>query len=202
MVTQPANTKGESMLDFTPVRNEEMTYADLVEGLTVNDLRTLTHEMIEVQLEMISDSDDANVVFEPLDPEADDPFAVDPDEVEMPWTLGHLIVHVTASSEEAAFLAAELARGVPYQQRRSRFEVHWTTFKTIQQCRNRLEESRRMRIASLDMWPDDPHLDNTFTSELTGYTYNAIARFVFGLAHDDDHLEQIMNVVQQANATK
>lgn len=188
------------MLDFSPVRNEEVTYAELVQGLRVNDLRALTHELIDMQLEMISDCSDADVVFEPLDPEADDPFAVDPDEVEMPWTLGHLIVHVTASSEEAAFLGAELARGVPYEQRRSRYEVHWTTIKTIQQIRDRLEESRRMRLASLEMWPDDPHLDNTFTSEITGYTYNAIARFVFGLGHDDEHLEQMVDVVQQAKA--
>ncbi len=158
------------MLDFTPVRNEEMTYAELVEGLTVKDLHALTNEMIDKQLELIADCNNSDVVFEPQDPAADDPYAVEPDEKDMPWTLGHLIVHVTASSEEAAFLAAELARGVPYEQRRSRYEVHWTTIKTIEQCRHRLEESRRMRLASLEMWPDEPHLENTFTSEYTGYT--------------------------------
>ncbi|MBL6981167.1 MAG: DinB family protein [Anaerolineales bacterium] len=188
------------MLDFTPVHKEEISYAELVEGLTADDLRALTNEMIDRQLELIADCSDADVIFEPQDPEADDPFAIDPEEKEMPWTLGHLIVHVTASSEEAAFLAAELARGVPYEQRRSRFEVHWTTIKSIGQCRHRLEESRRMRLTSLEIWPDEPHLENTFTSEYTGYTYDAIARFVFGLGHDDAHLAQIADVVQQAKA--
>ncbi len=188
------------MLDFTTVRNEEITYSDLVEGLTVDDLRALTNEMIDYQLALIAECSDADVVYEPQDPAADDPFAATSEEVHMSWTLGHLIVHVTASSEEAAFLAAELARGVPYEQRRSRYEVHWTTIKTIAQCRQRLEESRRMRLASLEMWPAEPHLDNTFTSDLTGYTYNAVARFVFGLGHDDDHLQQIVDVVQQSKA--
>jgi len=188
------------MLDFTPVRNEEITYLELVKDLTVDDLRALTNEMIDYQLGQISGCSDDDVIFEPLDVAADDPFAVDPDEQDMPWNLGHLIVHVTASSEESASLAAELARGVPYEQRRSRHEVHWTTVETIEQCRNRLEESRRMRLASLDMWPDEPHLGNTFTSEITGSTYDARARFIFGLAHDDDHLEQIADVIKQSKA--
>ncbi len=190
------------MLDFTPVRNEEITYAEFVEGLTIDDLRALTNEMVDKQLAMIADCSDADVIFEPQDPAANDPYAATPEEKDMPWTLGHLIVHVTASSEEAAFLAAELARGVPYEQRRSRYEVHWTTIKTIAQCRQRLEESRRMRLACLDMWPNNPHLDNTFTSTLTGITYDAIARFVFGLGHDDDHLEQIADVVKQAKIVR
>jgi len=188
------------MLDFTPARNDEITYAELVEGLTIEDMRTLTNEMIDRQLELIADCTDADVIFEPQDPAADDPFAEDSTEADMPWSLGHLIVHVTASSEESAFLAAELARGVPYEQRRSRYEVHWTTVRSIEQCRQRLEESRRMRLTSLDMWPDEPHLDNTFVSEYSGQTHNAITRFVFGLSHDDDHLAQIAEVVRQAKS--
>lgn len=120
----------------------------------------------------------------------------------MPWTLGHVIVHVTASSEEAAFLAAELARGVEIEPRRSRSEVYWTTVKTLDQCRLRLEESRRMRLASLDMWPDSPHLDNTITSSSTGMVINPIMRFVFGLRHDDSHLGQLVDIVAQAKAAR
>ena len=182
------------MLDFNPIRDETMKYLELVEGLGISELRTLTNEMIAVQLVLIADCTDADVIFEPLDPQADDPFAEDPAEKDMPWTLGHLIVHVTASSEESGFLAAELARGVPYEQRRSRHEVHWTTIKTIEECRQRLEESRRMRLASLDMWPVNPYLENTFVSDYTGQTHNAITRFVFGLKHTDDHLAQIAGV--------
>ncbi|HNB51767.1 MAG TPA: hypothetical protein PK530_07480, partial [Anaerolineales bacterium] len=103
-----------------------------------------------------------------------------------------------ASSEESAFLAAELARGVEYQQRRSRSEVHWTTISTLEQCRARLEESRRMRLASLDLWPDQPYLDNTYLSSYSGQVINPITRFVLGLSHDDAHLAQIAEVVRQA----
>jgi len=188
------------MLDFTPVRNKEITFPELTKDLTVDDLRTLTNEMVDYQLSLIAGCIDADVVFEPDDPDAHDSAAATEEEINMPWTLGHLIVHVTASSEEAAFLAAELARGVEYQQRRSRSEVHWTTVTTIQQCRSRLEESRRMRLASLDIWPDKPYLENTFTSERSGLVINPIARFVFGLSHDDAHLEQIKEVVRQAKA--
>jgi len=116
----------------------------------------------------------------------------------MPWTLGHVIVHSTASAEEAAFLAAEMARGVHYEPRRSRAEVHWTTVKTIAACRARLEESRRMRLASLDMWPDLPHMDNTYVSPQTGAVITPIMRFVTGLSHDDAHLGQIADIIRQA----
>lgn len=190
------------MLDFTLVRSEEITYLELVEGLTKQDLRDLTNEMIDVQLAIISNCADEDIIFEPADPKADDPFAVVDKERDMPWTLGHLVVHVTASSEESAFLAAELARGIPYEARRSRYEVHWTTVTTIEQCRHRLEESRKMRLASLDLWPDEPHLDNTFESEHTGQTHNAITRFVSGLKHDDDHLDQFKDVVLQATLNR
>jgi hypothetical protein len=190
------------MLDFNPVRNEEITYLEFVAGMSEDNLRTLTNDMIDTQLALILECSDENVVFKPQDPRANDPFAQDISEADMPWTLGHLIVHITASSEEAAFLAAELARGVPYEARRSRYEIYWTTIQTIGQCRQRLDESRRMRLASLDVWPNSPHIDNTFESEFTGQTHNAITRFIFGLKHDDDHLAQIADVIQQAEQHK
>jgi hypothetical protein len=170
--------------------------------LTADDLRRVTNEMIDTQLSLIRDCIDADVVFEPGDPAACDEYAVNPDEAALAWNLGHLIVHVTASSEEAAFLAAELARGVAFEPRRSRSEVHWTTMRTIAQCRARLEESRRMRLASLDLWPDQPYLDNTYISPRTGNPVNASQRFLFGLGHDDDHLAQIEEVVRQAMAAR
>ena len=186
------------MLDFTPVRNKEITFGELAEDLTREDLRRLTNEMIDVQLALIELCTDAHVVFVPEDADAHDPAAESVEEIEMPWTLGHVIVHTTASAEESAFLAAELARGVDFQPRRSRAEVPWETVTTIAQCRRRLEESRRMRLASLDMWPDDPHLDNHYESSRSGMKINAIIRFVFGLSHDDSHLEHIEKIVAQA----
>jgi hypothetical protein len=190
------------MLDFTPVQRAEMTIDDLCAPLTVADLRRLTEEMIDTMLGLIAGCTDADVTFVPEDPEAEDTFATDPDEVSLAWTLGHVIVHTTASSEEAAFLAAELARGVPAREGRSRYEVAWRTVTTIDQCRRRLEESRRMRLASLDLWPDPPHLDNTFKTRRNHKQYNAIVRFVFGLSHDDSHLGQIEEIVRQARGVR
>jgi hypothetical protein len=190
------------MLNFSPLRSKEQTMAQLVEGFTTADLRRLTNEMIDTVHGLIAESTDADVIFEPADPAANDPAAATAAETNMPWTLGHLIVHVTASSEEAAAIAAELARGVPHRGGRSRSEVYWETVRTIAQCRQRLEESRRMRLASLDMWPDQPDLVNSFLPREGAEPTTAVMRFVGGLSHDDSHLAQIADVVGQARAAR
>lgn len=191
------------MLDFTPVYNKEISYAEFVRDLTVDDLRTLTNEMVDRQLALIADCTDEDVVFQPVDENANDPYATNPDESSMAWTLGHVIVHATASSEEAAYLAVELARGLPLREGRSRYETPWETVTTIAQCRARLEESRRMRLASLDMWPDEPFYENRV--DLFGGRVpnaNAVVQFVFGLSHDTSHLGQIEEIVRQAKAAR
>jgi hypothetical protein len=190
------------MLDFAPIRNKERTMQELVANLGSNDLRRLTNEMLDTMLSMIAECTDADVTFVPDDPDAYDSAAATEAELHMPWTLGHLIVHCTASSEEAAAIAVELARGVPHRGGRSRSEVHWTTITTVAQCRYRLEESRRMRLASLDMWPDQPRLENTYLPREGAEPTNAVMRFVNGLRHDDSHLEQIAKVVAQARAAR
>jgi len=136
--------------------------------------------MIDYMLGLIADSQDADVTLVPHDPLANDTFASNAAEVGLAWTLGHVIVHTTASSEEAAFLAAEIARGVPFRGGRARYEVPWESVTTIQQCRDRLEESRRMRLASLDMWPQPPHVENTYEPR-PGLTHTCISRFVAGV---------------------
>lgn len=187
------------MLDFAAVRRGEKTIADLAAGLTIDDLRVLTNEMVDRQLSQIGSATDADVVFTPLDPGADDPYAADEAERNISWSLGHLIVHVTASSEEGAFIAAEMARGIePHG--RSRSEIPWESVTTIAQCRHRLEESRRMRLAMLDVWPDKPYLDLTTQQNPSAPALNAIGRFLRGLSHDASHLDQIDEVVRQAKA--
>jgi hypothetical protein len=158
--------------------------------------------MVDTMLGLIAGSADVDVVFVPEDPGANDPAAATPEEVHMPWTLGHVVVHTTASAEEAAAIAAELARGVPHRGGRSRSELHWTTVTTIAQCRNRLEESRRMRLASLDMWPEHPDLDNSYVPREGAEPINAVIRFVNGLSHDDSHLGHLAEVVRQARAAR
>ena len=189
------------MLNFQAVRSGESTFADLVADLTIDDLRDLTNELADTMLRMIADCVDADVVFEPADPEADDPFAATPEEVHMPWTLGHVIVHTTASAEESAAVAAELARGVEYRGR-SRYEVPWQEMRTIAGCRQRLEESRRMGLASLGMWPAEPHLDNAYEIWADRPKVNAIGRYVLGLMHAEDHWGQIEEIVRQARAVR
>ena len=189
------------MLNFQAVRKGEITFAELVAGLTVDDLRDLTNELADTMLGMIAGCVDADVVLEPLDPEADDPFAATPEEVQMAWTLGHVIVHTTASAEESAAVAAELARGVEYRGR-SRYEAPWQEMRTIAGCRQRLEESRRMGLASLGMWPAEPHLDNGYEIWADRPKVNAIGRYVLGLMHAEDHWGQIEEIVRQAQAAR
>lgn len=189
------------MLDFTPVRNREKTLPQLVDGLSIADLRRLTNEMVDAQLAIIAESTDADVVANIVDPDANDTFAANAEDVGLSWTLGHVIVHTTASAEESAALAVELARGVEFHGR-SRSEVPWEQVTTIAQCRARLEESRRMRLASLDMWPDQPYLENTYEPYAGRGAYNAIARFVGGLSHDDSHLGQIERLAREARAAR
>lgn len=189
------------MLNFQAVRNEEITFAELVVDLTLDDLRDLTNEMVDTMLSLIADCVDADVVIEPVDPEADDPFAATPEEVNLAWNLGHVVVHTTASAEESAAIAAELARGVEYHGR-SRYEVPWTEMRTIVGCRQRLEESRRMRLASLEMWPAEPHLENAYEVWPDRPKVNAVGRFVLGLMHDESHLGQIQEIVRQARLAR
>ena len=188
------------MIDFTPLRRGEKQIADIAEGLDRSDLHRLTDEMIDYQLSLITDAQDGDVVFVPVDPEAHDEFAQTPDELNMPWTLGHVIVHITASSEEAAARASQLARGVPVEGR-NRSEIPWQSVSTIAQVRLRLEESRRMRHAFLETWPDLPSLSTLYQPRNPNYRpFNAVGMFLTGLSHDDTHLAQLKEIVRQAAA--
>jgi hypothetical protein len=189
------------MLNFKAIRDEQITVGELIAHLSQTDLTSLTHEMVNAILGLISGCEDADVIFDLVDPSAYDPHAATPKEVHMPWSLGHVIVHITASSEEAAVIGMELARGVAFHGR-SRYEIPWEVMKTITQCRERLEESRRMRLASLEMWPQPAHLDLECQAWPGGPKVNAVGRFVLGLMHDDSHLGQIAEIVRQAKAAR
>jgi hypothetical protein len=165
--------------------------------VTKADLRRLTNEVLDAAQKQLRRCVDADVTFVPLDPHAVDTDAGSADEVNVAWTLGHIVVHMTATAEESAALAAELARGVAYHGR-SRREVPWQTVKTLAQCRARLEESRRMCRASLDMWPDQPDLANTYIPWEGASAMGPVERFLLGLQHESDHLEQLRDVIGQA----
>ena len=185
------------MLDFQPVREKKITLQDLVRGLTKDDLRRELNEMYDEVSHLIVDCTDAHVTFEPVDEKADDPYSVKGEE-SIAWPLGHVIVHLTASMEESAAIASELARGVPYHGR-SRWEIPWREATTIAQCHARLEESRRMCLASLEMWPELPHIENTYSPAEGAVPHTCVSRFASGLRHASDHLGQIADIVRQAD---
>lgn len=185
------------MLNFQAVRENKITFNELIAGLTKIDLADLTKEMVDTINKLIEDCTDADVAFVPDDPDANDPFAENKKDFDLAWTLGHVIVHVKASCEESAALAVELARGVEFHGR-SRSEIPWETVNSIEKCRKYLEECRRICLASLNMWPDKPHLENFYQSRPGAPTLNAISRYVYGLSHAESHLKQIEEIARQA----
>ena len=190
------------MIDFTPMRNYEIKYIDYVtqNNITANDLKAYSNESIDFLLSLLDGMTDADIVFEPIDEHADDPYAVEGEE-NIGWTFGHLIAHITASTEEGAALSSLLARGFATAER-PRYETPWKDMDTVAKCRQRLEESRRMRNAYLDTWPDTPQLDvyrdvsPRFIEKLGNM--NAPAAFLFGLSHEVGHYDQFKDVREQA----
>ena len=186
------------MLDFTPVNNYQIPMAQVAAPLTVADLCRLTEESVERLVALIEQCSDADIIHTPHDPAAFDAYAAHfrPEEASLGWSIGHNIVHATASAEEYAFTAAELARGVPYHGR-SRYETPWQSVTTVAQCLARLAESSRLRLASLELWPDAPNLQNGVTPWQESGWVNAIGLFTWGLAHDESHWHQIQQVLTQ-----
>lgn len=196
------------MVDFTPWFEKEKKLIDLWndQNLTLGDLRAASDESIDYLLDLIADLDDADVTFNPEDPDAHDAEAVEGEET-IGWSIAHLIAHVTASSEEGAAFSSLLARGVEGEQKRPRYETPWREITTKAQCVQRLEESRRMRRAFLDTWPDEPHMDNFragVSERFIDYfgPINAPAAFLMGLSHELGHYAQIEEVKRQALAAK
>jgi hypothetical protein len=168
---------------------------------TPDELDRLTIASIDRFLALLAHATDADVTFVPDDPHALDGAAADPADRHLAWSVAHNIAHATASGEEYAAVAAELARGVEFHGR-PRFETPWQTFTTVEACRQRLEESRRMRRASLLMWPHRPDLDRGYTPwERSGWV-NAQGIFTWGLAHDQSHHVQVEQILRQAFAAR
>jgi len=188
------------LIDFEPVRSGRLQLIDLAQGVGPAELAEASRAVNDHLLELLDGAIDADMTFEPNDPAADDTFADDPAEATLPWTLGHVVAHVTASAEEAAFLAAELARGIlPHG--RSRAEAAWPTLSTLAAVRQRLEESQRMVLGTLAVWPDEPHLEVVYTTS-NGSVRNAPARFLGGLMHKDEHLAQVAEILRQAQVSR
>lgn len=194
------------LIDYSPLTNNEIKLIDFAAQFTVDQLRQIAAAQADFLLEMVRDLTDADVVFDPVDEKAHDPFAKDGEE-HIGWSLTHLTAHVTASTEEWVTYSSILARGVPYPaEPRLRFETDWKAITTQAQTVQRLEESKRMRLAYLEAWPDQPDLETR--RELSPRfierfgEFNAAACFLFGLYHEWQHFEQFKDVRRQALAAR
>ncbi len=193
-------------LDLTPFIRGDLKALEFVRQYnpSVRDLRKATNHSIDTLLDIIRDLTDADVVFDPIDPHADDPYAK-PGEEKIGWSIAHLVAHVTASSEEWAAYSSILARGIVYPpEPRLRYETPWRDITTYAQCVQRLEESRRMRLSFLETWPDAPHL-NVYRELSPRFVekvgeLNAQAGFLFGLKHEIGHYDQFREVARQARS--
>ncbi len=191
-------------IDFSRVDSGELTLYELTQilNLTVADLRAATHESLDTLLAIIGEANDQQITYVPHDPDAHDPYALE-EHQHIGWSLAHLVLHVTASSEEGAAVASVLARGIPYiREPRLRYEADWQTVTTRAEVLQRIAESRRIRLGYLDTFPDQPHLD-VFQDMSEGFTakfgkMNAPTRFLFGLKHEIGHYDQLREAARQA----
>jgi hypothetical protein len=171
------------------------------DSVATEELRRLTDSVFDSARKLLRRCTDFDITFVPVDLLADDPYAEAGHDVNVGWTLGHIIAHVTAGAEESAALAAELARGVEYHGR-SRNEIPWESMKTVGQCRARIDECRRICLASLGMWPAPPDLANTYIPWEDAAPMGATARYLLGLRHGVAHLVQMGDAVAQARAER
>ena len=192
------------LIDFSPIASQAIKMAQFAQSFTLDQLRDGTNASINHILGIIREADDRTVTFVPHDPHAYDPYAA-PDEQHIGWTLGHIVAHVTASSEENAAVASVLARGIAYpREPRLRYETPWRELTTKLAVVQRLEESRRIRLGYLAAFPDKPNL--TVLREVSERSLerhgpqNAIATFLLGLNHESQHFDQMREALRQAQA--
>lgn len=178
-------------IDVPAVIEKRSTLIEQTAGVGPADLRVHTIELYDQLESLTADIDDEDVVFVSNDPDAK------PDSGPG-WTLGHVIVHLTAGMEENASQGCTLARGAEITGR-PRYETPWTEVTTAAQIRQRLAESRRMALAFLDAWPDAPHLSNVHEHPFFGPT-DAVSYHALGINHARGHLAQIAEIRRQATA--
>ena len=184
-------TLSDLSLDVGAARDGKRSLIEQTAGLDPAELRPLTTEIYDRVEEIVAGAPDAAVGFVPDDPEAD------PGEGPG-WTLGHVVVHLTAGLEENAAQGCTLARGAEITGR-PRYETPWEEIATAAQVGQRLAESRRMALAFLAAWPDRPHLDAVHEHRAFG-PMNAVAYHGLGLNHAKSHIDQLAEIVRQAAA--
>lgn len=192
-------------IDFTPIRERTQKAISFAAQYSLDDIRAAAAESVEFMSSLLHGLTDQDVTFAPDDPLADDPYAI-PEEQHIGWSIAHLIVHVTASTEEYVSVASVIARGIMYpREPRLRHETHWKSVTTVAQCEQRLRESLRMRLAYLDAFPDEILPGRWERSERFLAIYgdlDAKAAYLFGLHHELGHREQLVEARRQALAVR
>lgn len=179
-------------LDFAAIRAGTKTPTEIAGAIDLASLNSLVTELHDAMTGITADITDADSVFVPLDPTPDNPEANG-------YTLGHVVVHVTAGLEEATAHAAMLARGIAMTER-PRYETPWKTIQSAAQIHQRLAESRRMNLAILNAWPDEPHLNVSVNLVPRFGDLNAVSRVLLGLMHGESHLAQLREIKRQSRA--
>jgi hypothetical protein len=187
------------LINFQPVYNKEKTLSDLAGQYGNADLREALNNYVDFTVQIINSISDEEAIYIPLDPGANDPYATTEAERHVGWSLVHLVMHVTASAEEAAAFSSILARGIAIGGR-LRSERDWRQVATCAEAVARLEECRRICLAYLSTWPDQPDLDTTriMPDNMSWMKPNAPIQFLAGLMHWQAHVEQFQKVVEQA----
>jgi hypothetical protein len=189
------------LIDFQPVFKRKILLLDFAMKYCPEDLRAATCSYVDTTLQIIRSVPSAVLFQIPEDPEADDPYASEK-ERHQGWSLAHLVLHVTASFEEGAAFSSLLARGI-VTGGRLRYEQDWHLVNTSAEVIRRLEECRRIGLAYLDTWPDQPHLETfrIMPEKLNWMKVNAPTAFLNGLMHWHKHLEQFKKVADHIKNT-
>ncbi|SRR5579875_304850 len=189
------------------------SYADVVRQVRPADLRMKTEQFFDVVQSIVAEATDAAVVFVPDDPHVSEepetameilaakagewnPEATS-EEGKLGWTLSRVIAHVTAILEDGMACAAMLARGAEIKGRLL-YEVPWESMTTASHIQARVRESRRICLALLDAWPDQPHLETTVLRIPEIGPLNAIGIGMSGIFHGPMHLDQLREILRQA----
>ncbi len=154
-------------IDFQPVFKKEKNLIDLANKYSHADLGAALNGYVDVTLQIINDVSDEQAAYIPVDPQADDQHAATEADRHVGWSLIHLVMHVTATAEEAAAFSSILARGIPIGGR-LRSERNWREVTTCAEAIAQLEECRRICSAYLATWPDRP--DCTRSPDRSGFS--------------------------------
>src|SRR5258708_31685287 len=141
------------LINFQPVYNKEKTLGDLASQYSNADLHAALNSYVDFTIQIINSVSDEQALYIPFDPGANDPYATTEAERHVGWSLVHLVMHVTASAEEAAAFSSILARGIAIGGR-LRSERDWRYVATCAEAVARLEECRRICLAYPGTWAD------------------------------------------------